>query len=80
MKERGGIKGERKRTKRADGKNTREKQREQEKKKEEKIPTLAMKVPQVPHRIDIGSIILTLSMFSSALLPRGTLAGSKSGG
>jgi hypothetical protein len=39
-----------------------------------------MKVPQVPHRIDIGSIILTLSMFSSALLPRGTLAGSKSGG
>jgi hypothetical protein len=39
-----------------------------------------MKVPQVPHRMDIGSIILTLSMFKSAFLPRGTFAGSKSGG
>lgn len=53
-----------------------------EKKKGElfKHLTLAMNVPHVPHRIDIGSIIRTLSMLRSALLPLGTLAGSKSGG
>ena len=60
----------------------RSKEREtRERKKTEKTPlTLAINVPQVPHRIDIGSIILTLSMLRSAFVPRGTFDGSKSGG
>jgi hypothetical protein len=39
-----------------------------------------MNVPHVPHRIDIGSIILTFSAFRSARFARGSLDGSKSGG
>ena len=42
--------------------------------------TLLMNVPHVPHRIDIGSIILTFSAFRSARFARGSLDGSKSGG